>query len=185
MFQTTPFFTFLDLCRYGHSVVKGNQHEVASCEAEFARQTGALRVDGFLHNLYHNLLTHLQRVGDAAFLGQCRLDGGFLDGVEFLAVADYLFQVFFIRAKLRAQVKIMQECDTLGADIHETGVQSGHQLFHLCHVDVAHGERCRPLLLLVFHQRFVFEQCDRDVLRLHINDNFTCHCLLLVLIMGF
>ena len=69
----------------------------------------------------------------------------------------------------------MQEGHTFGTDIDKAGIESGHQFSDLCHVDVTHREGHRPLLLLVFHQLFVFEQRNRDVFRLNINDYFTCH----------
>ena len=100
-----------------------------------------------------------------------------LNGEEYLAVAYYLFQVFLKRIKLTAQIKIVQESYALGTDINEACVESGHQLLHLCHIDVTHRERHRALLLLVFYQLLVLEQGNGDVFRLNINDYFTCHLI--------
>ena len=98
-----------------------------------------------------------------------------LNGVELLPVAGYLFQVFLKRIKLTSQVQIVQEGYAFRADIDEAGIQPRHQFLNLCHIDVSHRERLRALLLLVFHQLFVFKQRNRDVFRLDINNYFTCH----------
>ena len=74
----------------------------------------------------------------------------------------------------------MQEGITLRAYFHEAGIQSGHELAHLAQIDVANGERCLALLVLVFNQVFVFKQCDGYLFRLDINDYFTCHSCNLV-----
>ena len=177
LFETGTLFATFDLGGYGHAVLKGNQHEVTAREAEFACQSWTLGIDGFLDDLHEQFLADFKCVGDASVLLQLRLDGSLLDGVEFLTVAYYLFQVFFVGEELTSQVKIVQEGDALSSYIDEAGVEPGHQLFHLCHIDVAYRERLRALLLLVFDQLFVFKECDRDVFRLHINDYFTCHFL--------
>ena len=177
LFESGALFATFDLRRDGNTILEGYQHDVTACETEFARQAWTFRVDRLLDDLYEYFLSYLERVGDAAVLLELGLDVSFLNGVELLAVADYLFQVFFVRVELRTQVEIMQKGHALGSDVNETSIEAGHQLFHFCHIDVTHRERRRALLLLVFHQLLVFEQGYGDVLRLHIDDNFTCHCL--------
>ena len=175
LFQAATLLATFDLGRDRYTVLKGYQHQIASCETEFAREARSLGVDGLLDNLYQYFLSYLQGVGDAAVLFQFGLDVSFLNGEEFLAVTHHLFQILLVGVELISQVKIMQEGHTFGTDIDKAGIESGHQFSDLCHVDVTHREGHRPLLLLVFHQLFVFEQRNRDVFRLNINDYFTCH----------
>ena len=177
LFQSAALFAALDFRGNGNAVFKGYQHQVSACEAEFACQARTFRVDRLLDNLYEHFLSHLEGGGDAAVFLEFGLDVSFLNRVELLAVAHDLFQVFIVRVELSPQVEKMQKGHAFGSDINETSVEARHQLFHFRHIDVAYRERCRALLLLVFHQLLVFEQGNGDVLRLHIDDNFTCHCL--------
>ena len=72
----------------------------------------------------------------------------------------------------------MQESITLRTYIYEAGVEAGHELAHLAQIDVADRVASLfALLVLVFYQIFVFEQGDRDLFRLNINNYFTCHSL--------
>ena len=71
----------------------------------------------------------------------------------------------------------MQESVTLIPDVDEAGVEARHEFLHFCDVDVAHREVGRAGLVLVFNQSFVLKQGDGDLLRLDVNDNFTCHLL--------
>lgn len=48
------------------------------------------------------------------------------------------------------------------AYIHKTGVETRHQLFDFCYVDVAHRERGRAGLVLILHEVLVLEQSYRD-----------------------
>ena len=176
LFQSATFFALLDFGRNRNTVLERNEHQITAGKTQLAGEAWTLGVNRFLYNLYQYFLTNLQGVGNAAILFKFWLDVGFLDRVELLAVAHYLFQIFLVRVKLSSQIKIMQECNTFGSDINETSVKSWHQLLDLCHINVAHRERCRALLLLVLYQLLILEQGNAYVLWLHINDNFTCHC---------
>ena len=175
LFQTCTFFTAFDLRRDGDAVVKWDQYQIAPGETEFAGETRSLGVDGLFDNLYEYLLSYLQRVGDTAVFLQLRLYVSLLDRVELLTVAYNLFQVFLVRVKLTSQVKIMQEGNAFRADIDEAGIKARHQFFNLCYIDVTNRERHGALLFLVFYQFLVFEQGNRYVFWLDIDDYFTCH----------
>ena len=138
LFQPGPFFALLDFRRYGDLVVEGHEHDITSREAQLAGQAGALGRDGFLHHLHEYLLSLVQRVLHASVLLQVGQFAGFADGEEVFAVAHHLFQVFLIRAELGAEVEVVQEGVFRVAYVNETGVKSGHQFPHFCHVDVAH-----------------------------------------------
>lgn len=69
----------------------------------------------------------------------------------------------------------MQESIAFVTYIHETGVEPRHEFLHFGDVDVAYRVAGRARLVLVFNQSFVFEQGDRNLFRLDIDNYFTCH----------
>ena len=75
----------------------------------------------------------------------------------------------------------MQESVFLASDVDEASVESGHELAHLAHVDVAHGERGLAPFVLIFHEALVFKQRDGDIFGLDIDDYFACHSSLFFL----
>ena len=74
----------------------------------------------------------------------------------------------------------MKKGVTLITDIYKAGVQPRHQFLDLCHVDVSNREAGLSRLALVFHQPLVFEQCNRNLFRLGIDNYFACHLLRLL-----
>lgn len=62
------------------------------------------------------------------------------------------------RGELGPQVEVMNETVLLVTDIDEGGIQPGHDLLDLAHVNVAHRIARTGLLLGQLDQLFVFEQ---------------------------
>ena len=96
LFESGAFGRRLDFCGDRDFVAEGHQHEKSSGEGEFGRESRSFGVDGFLDDLYEQLLSHLERVLDAAFpveVGQS--EHLFERGVAFAVVSDEL-QVFFL-----------------------------------------------------------------------------------------
>ena len=71
----------------------------------------------------------------------------------------------------------MQKRIFLRANIDEASVESGHELAHLAHIDVANGKRGLAGLVLIFYQALVFEERDRYLFWLDIDNYFACHSL--------
>ena len=63
------------------------------------------------------------------------------------------------------------------SDVHEASVQAGHDAPDFGQIDVADGEVLFAALALKLYEAFVFEQGDRYLLGLNINNYFACHYL--------
>ena len=100
LFQAGTLLAALDLRRYRHLVVEGDEDEVASCKRELARQTRSLGGDGLLHNLNQHLLPNLQSGLHAAVFLQIGLACGLAERKKLLPVALYLLEILFVRVKL-------------------------------------------------------------------------------------
>lgn len=72
----------------------------------------------------------------------------------------------------------------LRADVDKSGIQPRHQLLYPTVIDVADGKLDVARLLLERHQAPVFKQSHGCFLWLHINYEFTSHCLNLKSILG-
>ena len=78
----------------------------------------------------------------------------------------------------------MKKGIALIAYVYKTGIQSGHELLDLCHVDVADGERGLSGLVLIFHQLLVFEQGYGNFVLSDIDYYFACHFLLVLILVA-
>ena len=93
-----------------------------------------------------------------------------------LAVRDLLLDILGQRPKLRAKILIVNESFLLVPHVNECSVETWHQLLDARQVDVAHREARILAFALVFGELAVFEETDGDLLRLHIDNDFACHC---------
>ena len=178
LLQTCTLLRTLDFRRHIDLFSKGHEDKEASCEGQLRRQTGAFRRDGLLDHLHDNLLTHRERLLDAAVLLEIGKARGLGDGEKSLAVSLNLLQVLRVGVELTSKVKIVKKSVALIAYIDEAGIEAGHQFLYLCHINVAHRETCLAGLALVLHQPLVLKQGYRDFLGLSIDNYFAGHFFL-------
>ena len=69
----------------------------------------------------------------------------------------------------------MKKCVFLVTDVHEGGIEPGHQFLHFCHVNVADGIGYVAALLLERHKTPILEKRYRHFAGLHIYDQFAFH----------
>ena len=199
--QTQLFAGGLDFLRYRNFIAEGDEHHIAPCERYFGGESGTFRRDGFFYNLHQEFAAAGQLVGHGAVLvdvGQqlhARNIGQLAAGALYLRLlfliallgvgsfglfAKKLFEKFGIRRKSRAKIQIMQKSILLVAHVDEGGVQTRHQLFHLCQIDVADSVGYVAVLLLERNEPTVLEQGDRHLLGLNVDYQFAFHCLSVV-----
>ena len=118
LFQTGSLSLFLIFDETGNFVIEEHQYHKASSQTQLGCRSRPLVEIGSL-----TACTNSSTAAVSGWSVRCLRPGGSGSlvalemGVEFLLVASYLFQVFFVRAVLSTQVKMVQESITLRAYI--------------------------------------------------------------------
>ena len=139
LMKTQFFFRRLYFLRYRDLVAEGREHQVAARETDFCGKTRSFGRYRLFHNLHKEFLAGREHIGHGAVFVDFGQRFHLRQPRHTLLIGKKLRHKLLIRCKVRAQIKIMEECILFVAHVHEGGIKARHEFFHLRQVYVAHG----------------------------------------------
>src|SRR5688572_30120713 len=167
--QTLSFGTLADLATHPHAARERHVDEEPAGEGDLRGNARPFRGDGFLRDLDEDLLSALQEVLNGRGLGTtaaCR---------RVVRFRGFVLVVFLVTVLVEHEVRGMEKCALLRADVDERGLNARKNGLDFTEVDVANHPPGFGTVDEELHELVVLEDRDPRFARARIDENFSLH----------